>query len=52
MEVDIQITRNPRGYYTLTIDGKFEGNYDSAEEASREVSSILDERYKRMKLYF
>ena len=38
---DVEIKRNPRGYYTLMIDGKFAGNFDTAQEASKEAEDIL-----------
>lgn len=30
-----EIRRSVKGYYVLTIDGQFEGNYDSYAEAVR-----------------
>ncbi len=29
----MQIKHNPRGYYTMYVDGKFFGNYDRIGEA-------------------
>lgn len=38
---DVEIKRNPRGYYTLYISGEFAGNFDTAQEASNEAEQIL-----------
>lgn len=38
-----QIIRDPRGYYTLFIDGKFAGNYDTESEARQELYSMMNE---------
>lgn len=40
-EGTIEIQRDRRGYYTLRIDGRFEGNFDTAEEAAREAEDRL-----------
>lgn len=37
----IEIIRNERGYYTLSLDGIFEGNYDSWEEAARAADRLM-----------
>lgn len=36
-----EIKRDKRGYYTLYIDGVFEGNYDSAKEAADAYEEII-----------
>lgn len=36
-----EIRRNPRGFYTLYIDGMFEGNYDSYAEAAKAHEEIV-----------
>ena len=36
-----EIERSPRGYYILTVNGKFEGNYDTVSEATNEAEEIL-----------
>ena len=33
MSAVMEIKRSPRGYYVLTVDGKFFGNYDTVSEA-------------------
>lgn len=38
-----QIIRDPRGYYTLFVDGKFAGNYDTESEARQELYSMMNE---------
>lgn len=38
----IKIVRNPRGYYTLTVNGIFEGNFDTAKEAADEAKAVLE----------
>jgi hypothetical protein len=40
----IDIVRNPKGYYTLKIDGRFCGNFDTIVEASKEAEQILWEK--------
>ena len=35
----IRIVHDPRGYYTLFIDGKFAGNYDTESEARQDLYS-------------
>lgn len=40
-DMDIVISRNDRGYYVLTIDGRFEGNFDTLKEAADESERIL-----------
>ena len=37
----INIFHDPRGYYTLTIDGKFCGNFDTIPEAANEAEQIV-----------
>lgn len=36
----MEIIRDKRGYYTLFIDGVFEGNYDSYTEAAQAYEQI------------
>lgn len=36
-----EIKRDPRGYYTLYINGVFEGNYDTAAEAAQAYEQIV-----------
>ena len=36
----MRIVRNPRGYYELWINGRFEGNFDTALEAAQEYEKI------------
>lgn len=43
MSERIQIARNPRGYYTLTVNGIFEGNFDTLKEAADEAEAVLEE---------
>lgn len=35
-----EIKRDKRGFYTLFIDGEFEGNYDSFTEAANAYEQI------------
>lgn len=44
-EYDVSISRHARGYYVLKINGVFEGNFDTAEEAMHEAEEI---KYERM----
>ena len=38
-----KIERSKDGpYYTVTIDGKFEGNYDTPVEAAKELDILLE----------
>lgn len=39
-----KIVRNNRGYYTLFVNGVFEGNYDTPSEASHAYDEIMGER--------
>lgn len=39
---DVEISRNPRGYYTLYIDGKFAGNFDTFGEAVDEYYALRE----------
>lgn len=41
-EPDVNISRDKRGYYVLTIAGKFEGNFDTINEAAQEAEKILN----------
>lgn len=36
MTADKRIVHNSRGYWTLTIDGQFAGNYDTYSEAEND----------------
>ena len=36
----MEIKRNSKGFYTLYIDGRFEGNYDSYTEAAKAYEEI------------
>lgn len=36
-----EIKRDKRGYYTLYIDGVFEGNYDTMSEATQAYEEIV-----------
>lgn len=36
----MEIKRNKQGYYTMFINGIFEGNYDSYTEASKAYEEI------------
>lgn len=38
--MESEIKRNPRGYYTLRINGVFEGNYDGYTEAIEAYEKI------------
>lgn len=38
--MSIDIVRNPRGYYSLYVDGLFEGNYDTQDEAIEAVEAL------------
>ncbi len=40
MESEIKYDR--RGFYTLRIDGEFEGNYDSYAEAAEASAGIVE----------
>lgn len=37
----VSIKRDPRGYFTLTIDGEFAGNYDTLQEAYAELNELV-----------
>lgn len=37
---EMEIKRSPRGYYTLTVNGEFAGNFDSVREATDEYESL------------
>lgn len=39
--MESEIKRDPRGYYTLHINGVFEGNYDSYMEAIEAYEKII-----------
>lgn len=39
--MESEIKRDPRGYYTLNINGVFEGNYDSYMEAIEAYEKII-----------
>lgn len=39
--MESEIKRDPRGYYTLNINGIFEGNYDSYMEAIEAYEKII-----------
>ena len=39
--MESEIKRDPRGYYTLHIDGACEGNYDSYTEAIEAYEKII-----------
>ncbi len=39
--MECEIRRDERGYYTLTLDGRFEGNYDSYMEAAEAYEEIV-----------
>lgn len=41
---EYSIERDKKGYYTLFVNGQFEGNFDSVMEAIREVEKIKTER--------
>ena len=36
-----EIKRDSHGYYTLYIDGVFEGNYDTAAEAAKAYEELI-----------
>lgn len=36
----VSITRDPRGYFTLMIDGEFAGNFDTLREAYAELKEL------------
>lgn len=36
MDTEVRIVRNPRGYFTLYVNGQFAGNYDTVNEALAE----------------
>lgn len=38
----VEFKHNRRGYYTLYIDGVFEGNYDTFSEAVKALEEIED----------
>lgn len=38
--MNMEIKHNPRGYYTLMVDGKFAGNFDSVQEAMDEYEAL------------
>lgn len=40
---DMEIKRGKRGYYTLFVNGDFEGNYDSYTEAANAYEEIRAE---------
>lgn len=39
-EAHMEIKRDPRGFYSLWIDGRFEGNYDTYTEAAKAYEEI------------
>lgn len=39
--MESEIKRDPRGYYTLLINGAFEGNYDNYMEAIEAYEKII-----------
>lgn len=39
--MESEIKRDPRGYYTLHINGVFDGNYDSYMEAIEAYEKIV-----------
>lgn len=39
--MESEIKRDPRGYYTLHINGAFEGNYDNYMEAIEAYEKII-----------
>nr|DAI45401.1 MAG TPA: hypothetical protein [Caudoviricetes sp.] len=38
--MESEIKRDKHGFYTLCVDGKFEGNYDSYTEAANAYEEI------------
>ena len=37
-----EIKRDVRGYYTLYINGQFEGNYDTCAEAAQAYEQVIE----------
>lgn len=35
----VMIHRSPLGYYTVTVNGRFYGNYDTVSEAVKDLKS-------------
>lgn len=42
--MECQITHGDGEYYTLMVNGKFEGNFDRLIEAAKEYERIKEER--------
>lgn len=40
MTATMEIKRDPRGYYTLLVNGMFAGNFDSISEAAQEYEDL------------
>lgn len=40
-EGSVEVRRTGFGWYTLTVDGKFEGNYDTMSEAVKAAESKM-----------
>lgn len=38
-EDTLEIKRNPKGYYTLYVNGVFHGNYDTVHEATMDYEA-------------
>ncbi len=36
----MEIKRDPKGYYTLLVNGEFAGNFDSVCEAAKEYEDL------------
>ena len=42
MAQEMKIERNPRGYFTLYLNGRFVGNFDTVREAIEEAERSED----------
>ena len=40
--MELRIIHDPHGYYTMYIDGKFYGNYDTVSEAVADYESLIN----------
>lgn len=43
-DTEVRIVRNPRGYFTLYVNGQFAGNYDTVNEALKEYYDSKEEK--------
>ena len=39
---EMEVRRDPRGYYTLTVNGRFAGNFETVTEAVIEYETLYE----------